>query len=228
MGRKGTKGAARPVGWLRRGTVWTAAAALAVVGTGGVALASDAAAPTGQIHACYRPGSNPSQLAVLHRAGTHCPRGFNTLTWNFTGRQGPQGASGPAGAPGLPGRRGATGAQGPAGPQGPAGLGTGVTTASNTHVHRNGGQNDPITVMTSPAVPTTGIYYLTASLTIEVNTRDIVACQFAPGPDEQTTQRVGPAAGDIFENMALNGAVALDAGDHVSVICIDANSHAIT
>jgi hypothetical protein len=82
--------------------------------------------------------------------------------------------------------------------------------------------------MTSPAVAATGIYYLTASLTIEVNTGDTVGCQFAPGPDEATTQQIGPAVNNTFENMALNGAVALTAGDHVIVICIDANSDATT
>jgi hypothetical protein len=78
---------------LWRGGLWTAAAGLAVLATGGVALASDSPSAAGHIRACFRPGSNPSALKVLHKAGSSCPRGFRTLTWNITGPQGKQGPS---------------------------------------------------------------------------------------------------------------------------------------
>src|SRR5580693_5412337 len=101
-------------GWLRRGALPASVAGLAVLAAGGAALASTAgaAAAAAQIRACYLPGSNPSVLKVLHKAGSACPKGDQTLSWNTTGPQGKQGPAGPAGA------AGATGKTGPQGPQG--------------------------------------------------------------------------------------------------------------
>jgi hypothetical protein len=205
-----TKDIGRPAGWLRRGTLWTAVAGLAVVGTGVVSLASDAATPTPQIQACYPTAVNPAPLAVLHHAGSHCASGFGTLTWNITGPlgiPGPTGATGPQGVPGP---------QGPAGPPGLGGSGTGVTVAGASGPFLRG---NSVTVLTSSAVPTSGIYSLSASLTFQVTGGDIVACQFAPSSAESTAEQVEAPTVTSYEDMALNGAVSLSAGQHVTVVC---------
>jgi hypothetical protein len=218
-------------GWLRRGSLWTAAAGLAVLAAGGAALASTAATTTAQIRACYLPGSNPAVLKVLHKAGSACPKGDQTLTWNTTGPRGKQGPAGPrgvAGATGKTGSQGLQGAQGSQGPQGPAGLSTGVSAGNEKHVLVDGGPNDPITVMTGPAVPASGVYYLAASLTIEVAQGDFVGCSFSPGSSESSAEEIGPAPATEFESMSLNGEVSLSAGQSPSITCIDANSNATT
>ncbi len=186
-------------GWLRRGSLQAAIAGLAVLAAGGAALASTgtAATTTAQIKACYLPGSNPSVLKVLHKAGSACPKGDQTLVWNTTGPRGKQGPAGPRGAAGATGKTGPQGPQGPQGPkgpgpqgpQGPAGLSTGVSAGNEKHVLVDGGPNDPITVMTGPAVPASGVYYLTASLTIEVAQGDFVGCSFSPGSTNPVLRR---------------------------------------
>jgi hypothetical protein len=87
----------KSIGWLRRRALLAAVAGLVVVGTGGVALPSDAATPATQIQACYPTAANPAPLEVLHVAGSHCASGFSALTWNITG---------PLGIPGPPERQG--------------------------------------------------------------------------------------------------------------------------
>jgi hypothetical protein len=212
MGRSLINSTAGAAGWLRRGSLWTAVAGLAVLASGGVALAGTATSTTttAQIKACYLPGSNPSTLKVLHKTGTACPKGDQTLTWNTTG---PRGKRGPQGVQGV---------------QGPAGLSTGVSAGNETHVLIDGGPNDPITVMTGPAVPTSGVYYLTGSLTIEVAQGDFVGCSFSPGASESTAEEIGPATATQFESMSLSGEISLSAGQSPSITCIDANSNPTT
>jgi hypothetical protein len=206
------KGASRKAGWLGRGGLWAAAAGVAVLATGGVALASDSPSVTGHIRACYRPGSNPSQLKVLTGAGSHCPRGYQTLTWNVMG---PRGLAGPKGATGA---KGATGSQGPAGPQGPAGLSTGMTVTSNRRVAIDRNFNDPVTVLTGLPAPVSGTYYLTASLSIRTQDGDTVACFFAPGPVLSRAQIIDPPLTEIA-SLSLTGAASLDAGQRPSIKC---------
>ncbi len=254
---------ARPAGWLRRGSRLTAVAGLAVLATGGAALAGTATSTTttAQIRACYLQGSNPSALKVLHKAGSTCPKGDQTLVWNTTGAPGKQGPAGPRGATGATGNTGPQGPQGPAGvrgttgatgntgpqgaqgpqggqgpqgpqgaqgPQGLAGVSTGVSAGNERHVLVDGGPNDPITVMTGPAVPTSGVYYLTASLTIEIAEGDFVGCSFSPGSSESSAEEIGPAPNTGFQSMSLNGETSLNAGQSPSITCIDANSNATT
>lgn len=209
MGGSLINSAAGTASWLRRGSLWTAVAGLAVLASGGVALAGTATSTTttAQIEACYLPGSNPSALKVLHKAGSTCPKGDQTLVWNTTG---PRGKRGPQGV------------------QGPDGLSTGVSAGNLNHVPIDGGPNDPITVMTGPAAPTSGVYYLTGSLTIEVAQGDFVGCSFSPQASEPTNEEIGPATTDEFESMSLSGEISLDAGQSPSIVCIDANSNPTT
>ena len=209
MARSLINSTAGAAGWLRRGSLWTAVAGLAILASGGVTLAGTVTSATtaAQIKACYLPGSNPSALKVLHKTGSACPKGYQTLTWNTTGPRGKQG---------------------PAGPQGPAGLSTGVSAGNLQHVPIDGGPNDPITVMTGPAVPASGVYYLSGSLTIEVAQGDFVGCSFSPQASEPTNEEIGPATAVMFESMSLNGEISLNAGQSPSIVCIDANSNPTT
>jgi hypothetical protein len=226
VGRNILSRAGRPAGWLRRGGLWTAVAGLVVLATGGVALAVTAAGTTTtQIKACYLPGTNPSALKVLDKAGSTCPKGYQTLVWNTTG---PPGKQGPAGPKGATGNTGPQGPQGPQGQQGPAGLSTGVSAGNERHVPIDGGPSDPITVMTGPAVPTSGVYYLSASLTIEVAQGDFVGCSFSPGSSESSAEEIGPSPNTAFQSMSLNGEASLSAGQSPSINCIDASSNSTT
>jgi hypothetical protein len=49
----------------------------------------------------------------------------------------------------------------------------------HARAHRPGGNF--VTVMTGPPVPTSGVYYLSASLTLEIGAGDVAGCAFAPG-----------------------------------------------
>ena len=211
------KDASRKAGWLGRGSVWAAAAAgLAVLATGGAALASESPMVTGHIRACYRPGSNPSQLKVLIGAGSRCPRGYKLLTWNITGPRGPVGPKGATGG------RGAAGPKGDAGPQGPAGLSTGTTVASIRRVPINQGTGNDVTVLTGLPAPVRGVYYLSASLSIESIEGDRVGCFFAPDPPRSSTQVVKPSSTETV-SLSLTGALTLDAGQRPLILCQNAN-----
>jgi hypothetical protein len=124
--------------------------------------------------------------------------------------------------PGSPGPQGLPGAQGP------AGLSTGVTAGNETHIPVDGGPGDPIIIMTAPAVSTSGVYYLSATITFQIADGDYVGCQFTPGSAESTAEEIGPAPATMFETMSLNGAVSLSAGQAPAIACIDANSNATT
>jgi hypothetical protein len=103
-----------------------------------------------------------------------------------------------------------------------------VSAGNEQHVLIDGGPSDSITVMTSPAVPVTGVYYLTASLTIEVAQGDFVGCSFSPASSESSAEEIGPAPNTAFQSMSLTGEVSLTAGQSPSITCIDANSNTTT
>ena len=226
------KHARKAMGRMGFGGALATGVALAVLATGGVALASDSAATakiaaTGKIRGCYHPGTQPAALGVLTKQHASCPKGDKRLSWNIVGPQGPQGLQGEQGPQGLQGDQGPQGLQGdqgPTGPQGPAGLSTGVTTGKNTSVPINS-NTTPVTVLTGPAVPTTGVYYLTASITVNVAGGDIVACAAVPGQIEPQTTQFGAPSATITASLAVNGALFINAGQTPSIICIDANSN---
>ena len=143
---------------------------------------------------------------------------------------GPAGATGDAGPTGATGAIGATGSTGPAGatgPQGPAGLATGVQGSSTTHVPINGGTTNTVTVLTAPAVPKTGTYYVSAPITLAVGPGDTVACLLAPSQIGNTSQQVGPGpALQFFTSITVGGAISLTAGQTPIVVCGDTNTNA--
>ena len=213
---------------LRSGGVLAAGVALAVLATGGVAVASDSVAggttATKTIRGCCQPGTSIAALQVVTRLHSSCPKGDKRLTWNKVGPQGPQGIQGEQGPQGIQGEQGPQGIQGGQGPQGPAGISTGVTAGKNTSVPIDS-NTTPVTVLTAPAVPTTGVYYITASITVNVTGGDIVACAAIPGQTEPQTTQFGAPSATISASRAVNGALFIDAGQTPSIICIDANSN---
>jgi hypothetical protein len=82
--------------------------------------------------------------------------------------------------------------------------------------------------MVSPAVPAAGVYYLTASLTIEVDTGDTVGCEFAPTQAESTSEQVGPSANDTFDSMTLSGATTQFGEDGLNAVLISNSSGAVS
>ena len=208
---------------LRSGSLLAAGVTVAVLATGGVAVASDAvagnAAATGTIRGCFKPGTPTAALKVVTKKHAACPKGDRKLTWNTVGPQGPQG---------IQGVQGNQGPQGDQGPQGPAGISTGVTFGQVATIPVDSGQSTPVVVLTAPAVPTSGIYYITASLTMNVAAGDSVACAAIPNQIQAQTVQFGPPTANIVDPLIDNGALALTAGQAPSIECIDANSNAGT
>jgi Collagen triple helix repeat (20 copies) len=203
---------------------------------------------SGVIHGCWTNDAiNGSHFFVLQNAGSTCPRGTTAISWNqtgpqgatgpagatgATGAQGPAGPAGPAGATGqtgATGQDGASGPQGPAGPagatgatgaqgpQGPAGDSYGVTGYSGTSAALSTA-DQLVTVMSTAAVPATGTYYVTATVTAVVSAGDYVAC-YIDGQEETDVPVVGPVAGIGYQTLALTASVPASAGDAISVTC---------
>ncbi len=97
-----------------------------LVAGGGTALAAAASSgpvdSSGVIYGCYTNGAiNGTHAIVLQDAGSNCPKGTTSVSWNEHGPAGPAGATGPACPQGPAGETGAIGPAGPAGPQGAPG-----------------------------------------------------------------------------------------------------------
>jgi Collagen triple helix repeat (20 copies) len=230
---------------IRPAALGMTAAAVLVLGTGGIALAGGTAA-SAQIRACYQPGKKPAELKVLTSGKATCPKGYTTLTWNQTGpqgRPGPKGATGPAGPQGVAGPKGdtgpagpqgvagpkgdtgATGPQGVAGPKGdtgPAGLATGLYAASSTHVELPG-NSTAVTVLQAQPVTVAGTYYVTASLSLAVDAGDYVGCA-APGGLSADLAETGPVPGTSYQALSVTDVVMLTAGQAPSIACASVNT----
>lgn len=74
-------------------------------------------------------------------------------------------------------------------------------------------------------MPSSGVYYITASATISVASGDMVACAAVPNQIEAQTAQFGAPSAAITTPLAVNGALSLSAGQAPSIICIDANSN---
>src|SRR5580693_5816904 len=157
-------------------TVTVSCAALAVLGVGSGALASNLTT-SGQIKACYKTGATLPPLDHIATTGT-CPTGDSSLAWNKVGPQGPAG---------------------PKGPQGPAGISTGVSVSSATPVTLDQAQT-LIPVLSTPAAPAAGTYYINASIMLVVAQGDTVTC-LASGANGTTGAftTVGPVANQTYE-----------------------------
>jgi hypothetical protein len=181
--------------WLSVAAVTIASATLAVAGVGSDALASNTATPA-TIKACYKTGT---ALVPLSHVGNSvaCPTGDTALTWNKVG---------------------------PQGPPGPAGVSQGISTSSNTNVPLNQG-NTLVQVMTITPVPTSGTYYLNASIMLTVGAGDGVACVWAEnGTEVGTFATVGDVPNLSYQTVSLSGSLYLPAGTNLQVLCSGYNS----
>jgi hypothetical protein len=183
----------------KRMAVLTMGVAAAVLAGGGAAVAAVTA--TGPVdgnnvvHGCYTNAElNGSHALVLQDAGTSCPKGTTAVQWNEQGQ------------PGATGQTGATGAQGP------AGISVGVSGSSNTELAMlSPAAYEP--VMTSPAVPQAGDYYINATVSGLVDGPDVLNCGFGEDPG------VVQADSESYETVSLVGDVELSAGEPVTIFC---------
>ena len=214
--------------WFGAGAVVVSGAVVAMLGASGVAAASGSpaagktdATATGTIKACYKTTTSPSTIKRIP-GSSKCPSGSSTLTWNQAGPQGPQGPTGPQGPAGP------QGSQGPAGPQGPAGISVGTAGTSGTSVVLNQAQTlKP--VLSASAVPTSGTYYVNASVMLVVAQGDTVTCILADnGNPIGAFSTVGPVANQTYETLPLSGAIGLASGDTVQVQCTDYTANSTT
>lgn len=220
-----------------------------ILALGGAAVAAIPDS-SGVIHGCYK--TNKGTLRVIDTdKGQTCSKSETPLSWNQTG---PRGAQGPAGPAGPQGPQGATGAQGPAGPagpdgpegatgpqgpqgpqgtqgtqgtqgpQGPAGLSTGTSGSSTTAVPLSTAMTFE-TVLHGAAAPTSGTYYVNASVMLVVSSGDYVACIISGTNIFSTT---GPAPNEMYVTLPLTGSVSLNAGAVPTVQCEGYNGDAAT
>src|SRR5690348_10712667 len=164
-----------------------------------VGVGSDALASnttTGTIKACYKTGT---ALVPLSHVGSAvaCPTGDTALTWNKVG---------------------------PQGPPGPAGVSQGISASSSTSVPLNQG-NTLVQVMTITPVPTSGTYYLNASIMLTVGAGDGVACVWGlNGNEVGTFGTVGDVPNLSYQTVSLSGSLYIPAGSNLQVLCSDYNS----
>jgi hypothetical protein len=196
QGRQGRTAAMNTRRWLSVAAVTVTSAALALVGVGSDALASSTAA-TGQIKACYKTGT---ALVPLNHVGSSvkCPKGDSGLTWNKVG---------------------------PQGPPGPAGVSQGISTSSSTSVPLDQG-NTLTQVMTITPVPTSGTYYLNASIMLTVGGGDGVSCIWGVNGNEAGTfATVGDVPNESYQTVSLSASLYLPADTNLQVLCSDYNSN---
>ncbi len=217
--------------WFGACAVLAAGTVTAVLGAGGAALASGS---PGTIKACYKTSTSPSAIKRIPGSSS-CPSGNSTLTWNQVGPQGPagpQGAQGPQGTQGPAGPagpQGKQGSQGPTGPQGPAGISIGTSGTNSTLIALDQAQTLKTVMSTSTNVPTTGLYYVNASVMLVVAQNDTVACILADdGVAEGTFSTVGPAVTQSYQTLPISEAISASAGDVLQVQCSGYTSSNVT
>lgn len=181
--------------WLSVAAVTIASASVALAGLGSDALASNTAT-SGTIKACYKKGTAPAPLNHVGNA-VACPTGDAALTWNKVG---------------------------PQGPPGPPGVSQGISASSSTSVPLNQG-NTLVQVMAITPVPTSGTYYLNASVMLTVGAGDGVACVWGVNGNESGTfGTVGDVPNLSYQTVSLSASLYLPAGTDLQVLCSDYNS----
>ena len=153
--------------------------------------------------------------------------GTATATFDLTigadGPQGPMGLQGPAGPAGAEGPSGPTGPQGPQGTPGPAGISTGVGSYNNNSSYLSGSN----LLATSPAVPTTGNYYLSGVASLGISAGDEIWCQLFDSLEGIALSNYGLSAssnGDTV-TIAISGAQNLQSGDKIQLYCGSYNAN---
>jgi hypothetical protein len=203
--------------------VSAAGLAIGVLMIGGTAFAVSSSIPdaNGIIHGCYDSGGN---VKVIDTSVTSaCPKGYTALNWNYLGPQGQTGATGPQGPAGA---TGATGATGSTGAQGPAGISVGVSGSSETVVPLTTA-NVAVPVMSSPAAPVAGDYYVSSTILTIISTGDYVACTLANSSGGNFAVS-GPVSQESYNTLAVVGDIQLTAGSTATIYCTGCNGDAST
>jgi hypothetical protein len=100
-----------------------------------------------------------------------------------------------------------------------------VTTGKVATIPVDSGPSTPVVVLTAPAVTSSGVYYITASVTLNVAGGDLVACAPIPNQTEPQTAQAGPPSATMSTALAVNGALSLSTGQTPAIECIDENSN---
>lgn len=172
---------------------------------------------------------------------TTCNTGEHKIAWNQTGPvgpQGPAGATGPAGPTGPKGATGATGATGPigptgpagptgatgpAGPQGPAGLSSGSFELLQAGLYPTL-ISEPVVYLITNSAQTSSWYFISATLMLYVDSNDGAAfCYDSLHSTGTASQYGGSSLPGGYQQVSINDAVFLNAGDYVEVSCYSWN-----
>jgi hypothetical protein len=84
-----------------------------------------------------------------------------------------------------------------------------------------------VTVMTSRSVPTSGDYYVSASVLLRVSNGDTVAC-YINGQHGAHVPATGPTSAETYQSLPLVDVVSLNAGLTISITCAGYNGDALT
>jgi hypothetical protein len=116
------------------------------------------------------------------------------------------------------------------GDQGDPGVSKGMSAATGTQVVLNSPTQTLTPVMSTPAAPTAGRYYINASIMLIVAQGDSVACILDTPSQGETGvfTTVGPVPNQTYETLPLAGEASLNAGDTATVLCTGYNANANT
>ena len=182
--------------------------------------------------------NNTTGAITIVIATTTCKTGFHKIQWNQVGPKGATGATGAVGpkgatgATGATGPQGATGATGATGPQGPAGLSAGVSAFQNPNSISFLAASPGVVVLQTGGVPTTGTYYINASILLFVDSADVDAyCYVTPTSSGTFDGIIGASTVPSYILQAsVTDSWFLVAGDSIQVVCVselgDSNSSA--
>lgn len=172
--------------------VAVAVAMSAILAGGGAALAvTRAPASSSTIAACYLNTTAPGKAVLEHIASNgSCPHGYKKITWN---------AQGPQGNPGQPGV-------------------TDGLTDTNLDTVNLPIANSLFTVLTSPAAPVTGVYYVSANLTMQVDAGVEIGC-YSPQQSNDYVASATQGSTTGFIVLPVNFDVMLKAGATTDVVC---------
>ena len=159
-----------------------------------------------------------SYLLTVTAAGA---TGSFDLTLGAAGPQGPQGPQGLQGPQGPIGQTGPTGASGPQGAQGPAGISLGY------HAYNLNSQvlnaSAATVIATTPAVSTSGVYYVVGTATLGVTSGDGAGC-WVQNQFGGLLGTVAESSAPGFQSVSILATATLNAGDEVQMVCADTSN----
>lgn len=139
------------------------------------------------------------------------------LTLGTSGPQGPQGPQGPAGAAGPAGPEGPSGPTGPQGPQGQQGP-AGISVGYHAYNLQSALLTQALQLATTPAISTSGTYYVNATATVGVASGDAVGCWIDSAQDGDISTYAESSA-SYYQSLNISAAPYLNAGDKLILYC---------